>query len=115
MWPVVSVAAGPDLSWMFRGTAGISAPVRQGKTQNMNIRAKMQVNSVTSTTYSDRVELSPVYGGAAQSKEDNNFAQATPGGKLELTIDNPALKGVMKAGQKYYIELVPVPEVAPTS
>jgi hypothetical protein len=79
----------------------------------MNIRAKMEVRSVTSSTYCDKVELSPVCGGPGYSKEDNSFASATPGGKLELTIDNPALKGVIKPGQVYYVDLSVVPPPTP--
>lgn len=37
--------------------------------------------------------------------EDNDFAKWTPSGKLELHIANPALDGVFKAGQKYYVDL----------
>lgn len=73
----------------------------------MNIRAKMRVNEVVSTDYSDTVKLSPVCGGGT-SQEDNSYAKATPGGKLELTIDNPALKGVVKPGQLFYVDLTPI-------
>lgn len=79
----------------------------------MNIRAKMQVNEVISTTYSDIVKLAPVMGGN-NNAEDNSFSRATPSGKLELTIDNPALKGVVKPGQVYYVDLSLVPPAAPT-
>lgn len=71
----------------------------------------MSVNEVTTTTYSERVNLSPVCGGQT-SKEDNSFAQATPGGKLELSVDNPAVKGFFKPGRKYYIDIVECPEEA---
>lgn len=64
----------------------------------------MRVNEVVSSEYSDQVKLSPVMGGTT-SAEDNSYAKATPGGKLELTIDNPALKGAIKPGQVFYIDL----------
>lgn len=64
----------------------------------------MSVNTVTSSTYSDKVELTPVMGGGT-SAEDNSYARATPAGKLELSIDNPALKGVIKPGQSFYVDL----------
>lgn len=67
----------------------------------------MQVNEVVSNQWSDQVKLSPVCGGS-NSAEDNSYAKATPGGKLELTIDNPALKGVIKPGAMFYIDLTPV-------
>lgn len=80
----------------------------------MKIRAKMSVNEVVSSTYSDTVKLSPVMGGsAAQAAEDNSFSRATPSGKLELQIDNPALKGVVRPGMVFYVDLTPVdPEPA---
>lgn len=64
----------------------------------------MQVNEVVSSPWSDVVKLAPVMGGT-NSAEDNSYAKATPGGKLELTIDNPALKGVVKPGQVFYVDL----------
>lgn len=79
----------------------------------MNIRAKMQVNEVISTTYNDLVKMAPVIGGPGATKEDNSFASATPSGKLELSIDNPALKGVIKPGDVFYVDLTPVPKSEP--
>jgi hypothetical protein len=83
------------------------AKSRQPNEKPMKIRAKMRVNEVVSTDYSDKVSLSPVMGGT-NSAEDNSYAKATPGGKLELNIDNPALKGVVKPGQVFYVDLTPV-------
>lgn len=73
------------------------------------MRAKMQVNEVLSTTYSDTIKLMPVMGGST-SAEDNSYSKATPSGKLELQIDNPALKGAVKAGDVFYVDLTPVPK-----
>lgn len=77
------------------------------------VRAKMGVNEIVVTSYSESVKLSPVCGGAT-SAEDNSFAKATPGGKLELTVDNPAVKGFFKPGRKYYIDIRECPEDAQT-
>lgn len=84
--------------------------MRAGNSTNneMKIRAKMQVNEVIRSTYCDKVSMSPVIGGPGASKEDNSFSSATPSGKLELTIDNPALKGVVVPGQVYYVDLTPI-------
>lgn len=71
----------------------------------------MSVNEVLVTTYSESVKLSPVCGGVT-SAEDNSFAKATPGGKLELTVDNPAVKGFFKPGRRYYVDIVECPEEA---
>ena len=74
----------------------------------MNIRAKMNVRSVTSTEYSDEVELSAVYGGSTNA-EDNTYASATPSGSLKLQVNNPAVRGQIRPGQTYYVDLTPVP------
>lgn len=71
----------------------------------------MSVNEIVTTTYSESVKLSPVCGGQT-SAEDNSFSKATPGGKLELTVDNPSVKGFFKPGRKYYIDIVECPEDA---
>lgn len=87
--------------------AFLSGPRAGNPTTTMKIRAKMSVNEVISNTYSDQVKLSPVCGGGT-SAEDNSYAKATPGGKLELTIDNPAVRGHVKPGQVFYVDLTPV-------
>lgn len=71
----------------------------------------MSVNEIVVTTYSESVRLSPVCGGT-NSPEDNSFAKATPGGKLELNVDNPAVKGFFKPGRKYYVDIHECPEEA---
>ena len=74
----------------------------------MNIRAKMYVQSITTTEYSDVVELCAVYGGTTNA-EDNTYAKASPSGTLKLQIDNPTARGIFKPGMKYYVDLSPVP------
>jgi hypothetical protein len=44
-----------------------------------------------------------VYGGDKNS-EDNTFAAATPSASLTMQIDNPAVRGHFKSGQKYYVD-----------
>ena len=73
----------------------------------MKIRSKMTVAEVTLNSYSDVVKLTCVYGGATNA-EDNTFAKATPSGKMELQIDNPSVRGLIKPGMTYYVDLVPV-------
>ena len=77
----------------------------------MTTRAKMKVQTVTQTEHSDVVELSCVMGGRkeANEKEDNSFARYTPSGSMKLQIDNPALRGVIRPGQHYYVDLTPLP------
>lgn len=81
------------------------------------IRAKMFVNTVSkieSGHQSDpgynlrqqEVKLNAVYSskdGSANAK----WAKATPCGTLQLTIDNPSAHDILKAGQYYYVDLIP--------
>jgi hypothetical protein len=69
-----------------------------------NLRAKMQVQSVETTTYSENVKLSCVYGGSSNA-EDNTFAKATPSGGMTLQIDNPTAKGILKPGDVVYVDV----------
>lgn len=70
------------------------------------IRAKLQVSEVTDTGYADKVRMHAVYSGDKNS-EDNTFAKATPSASLEIQIDNPAARGLMKPGQKFYVDFTP--------
>ena len=36
--------------------------------------------------------------------EDNTFALFTPGANLEMHITNPVLMGLIKPGQKFYLD-----------
>jgi len=66
----------------------------------------MQVSQVTDNGYSDIVKLNAVYSGDKNS-EDNSYSKATPSATLEMQIDNPAVRGQMKPGQKYYVDFTP--------
>ena len=68
------------------------------------IRAMMQVQSVEHTTYSENVKLGCVYGGS-QNAEVNTYAKATPSGGMNLQIDNPNAKGLLKPGDVVYVDL----------
>jgi len=54
---------------------------------------------------------------AGGNSEDNSFATWTPSGELKMTITNPNLLGVIKEGQKYYLDFTeatePSKETAP--
>ncbi len=76
----------------------------------------MEVKTVTSTEYSDVVELACVCGkprANGEGYEDSTFARYTPSGSMKLQIDNPALRGVVKPGQVFYVDLIPVPPAEP--
>lgn len=72
----------------------------------MKIRAKFFVQEVTDNGYSDKVKMTAVYGGSTNA-EDNTYAKATPSGVLEIQIDNPAVRGQVKPGQRFYLDFTP--------
>lgn len=40
------------------------------------------------------------------NSDDNSFARWTPSGELKMTITNPRLVGVLREGEKYYLNFV---------
>jgi hypothetical protein len=71
----------------------------------MKTRCKFQVEKVTKYSGDfEQITLNAVYGGSA---ENVSFAQATPTGKLEITVNNPAVVGQITPGQYYYLDLIP--------
>lgn len=67
------------------------------------MRAKFQVNTVTRfANYSGiKVEMSPVVGMEGENKE---FWDATPNGRLEMTITNPSAASFLEVGKEYYLD-----------
>lgn len=78
-------------------------PFNKPKTQGtkMKVRAKMVVESVKQTVHAEEVGLSAVHGGTA---EDNNYAEATPSASLIMWVNNIAVRGFFKPGQKFYVD-----------
>lgn len=66
------------------------------------MRAKFYVTSVTDYGHSKQATLSAQY--SSGKPEDNEFAAATPSGKIEITISNPAAMDYLKVGKKYYVD-----------
>lgn len=68
----------------------------------MRVRAKFCV--VQKTQYSNnngQVVLQAVTGG---SEENKSFWKYTPGGKVEMTIDNEAAFDAFEIGKEYYVD-----------
>lgn len=87
------------------------------------VRAKMSVQVVEKSTYSELTKLQCVMGRKnadgtyrattkEENLEDNSFASATPSGKMELSIDNKEVHGFFKPGKSYYVDITEVPEPA---
>lgn len=74
------------------------------------VRAKFVVTQVThyETPGCAQIELSPRYSKAIP--EDQRFAEATPNGKLQLTVTNPRVVEILKPGKVFYIDITEAPE-----
>ena len=71
----------------------------------MKTRCKFQVEKVTMYAGQyEQITLNAVYG---HTEENVSFAAATPSGKLEITVTNPAVLGQIKPGEYYYLDLIP--------
>jgi hypothetical protein len=71
----------------------------------MTVRAKFKVESVLYTADFASVKLSPVVSGSQENKE---FYRWTPGGTMELNQIRKEVADVLKPGQEFYVDLIPV-------
>ena len=70
------------------------------------IRAKFVVETVTHYREPGAiVSLDPVYGEVGENKQ---FWQATPQGKIDMTITNPAAARLFTPEQAFYVDFTPV-------
>ena len=82
------------------------------------LRAKLKVDKVTETKWggldqqgeqkksAETVHLSPVYS-SDPATENYDYSQATPAGKVELHITNPAAFGFFEEGKEYRLAFEP--------
>lgn len=69
----------------------------------MSIRTKFYCESIQEFITNKNVSLNPVMSG---SKENKSFANATPGGKLQLVISpNTDAFNYFKVGQEYVMDI----------
>jgi hypothetical protein len=64
-------------------------------------------DDTTSTVIQEKLYFSAVSDkpfSAEGASDDNSFARWSPAGSLELVVQNPALIGKFKPGQKFYLE-----------
>ncbi len=75
----------------------------------MALRAKFKVSSVEKFAESigEKVTMYPVYSPEGENKD---FWDATPNGKLEMTINNTNAQGRFQPGQEYYLDFTPSQE-----
>ena len=80
-----------------------------GKSDYQAVTAKASELGVPSHVRYDQptVVLAPVYGGPDASAEDKAFWEASPNGRLEMTITNPDAAETFELGANYYLTFEP--------
>ncbi|MDP9350386.1 MAG: hypothetical protein M3P51_02420 [Chloroflexota bacterium] len=74
--------------------------------QKQTVRAKFQVIGVSHVGGTQQVTAIPVYSPDPEH-ENKKFWDATPSGRLELYIQNPAAFGTFQQGREYYLDFTP--------
>lgn len=79
----------------------------------MSVRAKFAVTEVQTRVWgpgpggkTSKVILEPRYDDAIP--EDQRFQQATPSGRIEMQIDNPAAVEQLVPGKQFYVDFTPI-------
>ncbi|AID18334.1 hypothetical protein PPF1_21 [Rhizobium phage vB_RleM_PPF1] len=76
----------------------------------MSVRAKFRCFGITHQPSNDpsvvyaKVELMPVY---EQEGANKQWSKATPSGKIEMFITNPAAVEWFEQGKQYYVDFTP--------
>ena len=84
----------------------------------MGVVAKFEVMSIETYKYpGQKVVLMPVYAGEGAdpkvtSKEDGQFWEATPNGRLEMQVNNPVAAEQFQPGDRFYLTFERVPDGA---
>jgi hypothetical protein len=68
------------------------------------VRAKFKCEGIAKFNNGAHITLAPVYTG---SKENEEFFNATPSGKIDLMIVNPSAAEQFKFGKEYYVDFTP--------
>lgn len=72
------------------------------------VRAKMMLSAIEELAWGGKtVKFSTVYDPSLP--EDQRFCKATPTGRMEMQVDNPAALEQLKLGESYYVDFTPVP------
>jgi hypothetical protein len=78
------------------------------------VRGKFMVTEITEMSWSKtarKVVLTPQYD--TSIPEDQRYAQATPSGRIEMTIDNPPALAALPIGKQFYVDFSPVEAPVP--
>jgi hypothetical protein len=78
----------------------------------MTTRCKFRLDSMTHhANYTGKTLVFSAVSEATKTiPEDQAFTKYTPTGKLEVTIDNPAVSPMLKVGGFYYLDLTLIEE-----
>lgn len=73
------------------------------------VRGKFQLQEVRNVYWNPNAKVL-VFAASYDSSipEDVKFAQATPSGRLEMQVDNPAALAKFELGKYYYLDFNPV-------
>jgi hypothetical protein len=75
----------------------------------MSVRAKFTLQEIHEFSYpGKKFVFTPQYD--TSIPEDQRFSKATPSGRFEMQVDNPAAIEQFKLGQAYYVDFTPVPK-----
>lgn len=67
-------------------------------------RCKFRCTQAEKQDYGIAVSLTAEY---SESKEDNQFSEATPSGALNMIVSNPAVDRFFEVGKSYYLDISP--------
>jgi len=74
----------------------------------MSVRAKMQLQEVTSVQWSAGTKILKFQTSYDPTiPEDQRFTKATPSGQITMQVDNPAALEQLKLGEFYYVDFTP--------
>lgn len=77
------------------------------------VRAKFRLTEIHNLSWSQTAQRFVFEAQYDQSiPEDQRFSTATPTGRFEMTVDNPAAQQQFKLGEAYYFDATPVPAAA---
>jgi hypothetical protein len=87
-------------------------PANRQEAKPMNVRAKFFVNEIKhcGTPGSDpyaTIVMTPVFGTYGDGSDNETWSKATPSGKLEMAVTNPAAIDAFEIGKAYLIEFTP--------
>lgn len=79
----------------------------------MKVRAKFNCSAKKVACWRGGKPVNIVELDAISGKGNEEWSEATPSGKVEMTLTNPAVFGAFEVGQDYYVDLWPANDSNP--